>query len=351
MNDYTYFMLSSLFIYLGGLLLLFNFNLLFLVIGFELMLVGSLFLLKLTTKTERAAEAIFEMFVWSIVGSVLLFVGLVLYYISFFGLIVIYSNVFLMLGFFVKVPLWPFTSWLLKAHVEASTEFSIFLSGFLVKFGVLGIFNLSSYFLYSTFFWGFIYFCSIIGIIDASIRLLAQVDLKRIVALTTVIETNWLLLNFSYNTLNLIIVANWLIVFHCITTTMEFYLVESLYKRYGSRNILNISSLSYNYPSIYRILVIVTLSVIGLPGTSIFIAKASFFITLVSIDLVASVLIGFIFFLYLPIFFVRVFLIISGGSANVKSLFIYDMSTKEFLIFFMSILLTIVLGFYPLFIA
>lgn len=47
----------------------------------------------------------------------------------------------MVLGFSVKVPLWPFSSWLLKAHVEASTEFSILLSGYLVKFGVIGLYR------------------------------------------------------------------------------------------------------------------------------------------------------------------------------------------------------------------
>lgn len=45
----------------------------------------------------------------------------------------------LFLGFAVKVPVWPCTSWLLKVHVEASSEFSIYLSGFLVKVGVIAM--------------------------------------------------------------------------------------------------------------------------------------------------------------------------------------------------------------------
>jgi len=43
------------------------------------------------------------------------------------------------MGFGVKIPIWPFLSWLLKAHVEASVEFSILLSGFIVKLGLLGL--------------------------------------------------------------------------------------------------------------------------------------------------------------------------------------------------------------------
>ncbi len=51
------------------------------------------------------------------------------------------SGFLTLVGFAIKVPLWPFSSWLLKAHVEASTEFSILLSGYLVKFGVIGLYK------------------------------------------------------------------------------------------------------------------------------------------------------------------------------------------------------------------
>jgi len=47
-----------------------------------------------------------------------------------------------MVGFGVKIPTWPFVSWLLKAHVEASVEFSILLSGFIVKVGVFGLYRI-----------------------------------------------------------------------------------------------------------------------------------------------------------------------------------------------------------------
>lgn len=97
---------------------------------------------------------------------------------------------------------------MLKAHVEASTEFSIFLSGFLVKFGVLGLYNVYRHFNNNFYFFYILHFLSLVGLVDATVRLFSQVDLKRIVALTTVIETNWLTLCLSYNTLPLITVAS-----------------------------------------------------------------------------------------------------------------------------------------------
>lgn len=94
-----------------------------------------------------------------------------------------------LIGFGVKVPLWPATSWLLKAHVEASVEFSILLSGYIVKIGVLGLYRAlimaeapSLNLLTSGL--------AVIGLFDAGSRLPAQRDIKRVVALTTVVEMN-----------------------------------------------------------------------------------------------------------------------------------------------------------------
>lgn len=349
----TGFVITLFFIYCGGLILLTNYNLISLVIGFELMLLSSLFLLKITSKSDRALEAIVEMFVWSIIGSFFLFLGLLLNSFNCLGLFSIETIclTFFVLGFGVKIPLWPFTSWLLKAHVEASTEFSIFLSGFLVKFGVLGLYNLHSHFNTNFYFFYILNFLSLVGIIDACVRLFSQVDLKRIVALTTVIETNWLILCLSYNVNALNNVATWLIIIHCFTTTLEFYFVEAVYKRYGSRNFLNIFSLSYNYPNLYKVFMFNTFTTIGLPGTSIFIAKLVFFSSLMSFDLITSLAIGVIFLIILPVFFIKLFLVISGGSVNLKKSSYYDLSSKELFVFLISILFTLFFGFYPSLIA
>lgn len=95
----------------------------------------------------------------------------------------------LIAGFGVKVPLWPCFSWLLKAHVEASVEFSILLSGVVVKFGALGLYR--ALLLQANPFGGHVVLaCGTIAIVEATLRLIGQRDLKRVVALTTVIEMN-----------------------------------------------------------------------------------------------------------------------------------------------------------------
>jgi len=77
---------------------------------------------------------------------------------------------------------------------------------------------------------------SCLAILDASLRLFVQNDLKRIVALTTVVEMNWLNLCYLLGDQNLEYLAHFLIVVHCFTTTSEFLLVEFISKRYHTRD-------------------------------------------------------------------------------------------------------------------
>jgi len=125
-------------------------------IAFECLLLTSLGLLKLTSKSERIGEAVSEMFMWTLFGSFFLLLGFFTAYAEVgnfldhcdstaglfadpvSGLI----SFFFIIGFGVKIPVWPFISWLLKAHVEASVEFSILLSGFIVKLGILGLWRI-----------------------------------------------------------------------------------------------------------------------------------------------------------------------------------------------------------------
>ena len=320
--------IPTVLIFFSGLTVLTTNNLYILVFGFESMMLSSLFLLKLLAKSERSTEAVVEMFVWGVVGSLLLIGSLIVKAFDQGGTLSLTCATLAALGFAIKVPLWPFTSWLLKAHVEASTEFSIFLSGFLVKFGTIALVSLSktiSLGLGVSLLWPL----SVVGILDACVKLLAQVDLKRVVALTTVIETNWLMFCLSSQNTILEEIASLLIIVHCFTTTVEFYLVEFLYKRYGTRNYLRISNVYNLYPNLNKALLLSLAIVIGLPGTSIFTLKFIFFTQLLSLPLSLLVFFLIVFMFLLPICFVRIFLIIRGGYQFSPTTTILDLSSSE----------------------
>lgn len=348
-------LLNILLIILLSLVFIFSNSIFMIFISFELLLLVSLNLLKLTSKSERIMEAVGEMFLWTLFGSFFLLLSIFLIfnfynpYLDFFYNNSVFNNILgfsILIGFGVKIPIWPCLSWLLKAHVEASVEFSILLSGFIVKLGILGLIRIIDNFLNNYMLYILIAF-SILAIFDATLRLFAQQDLKRIVALTTVIEMNWLMLCLLLGDSQNIFLANFIIIAHVFSTTSEFLLVECLSKRYNSRDILFIGSLWYNSPNLWYISIFVIFVTIGFPGTSIFLAKFLFLPTLLNYSIILFIFFLFIFFLILPIYFIRVWLPLWFGLYFKLNLNFYDLSKKEFFIFFISITFSILLGLFP----
>jgi NADH-quinone oxidoreductase subunit M len=319
-------------------------------ISFEFLLLSAIYMLLLTSKSERSRDAALEMFIWTLIGSAGLLTGL--------GLIGgasvtstiphkwgFVTAICFLLGFGVKVPLWPATSWLLKAHVEASVEFSILLSGFIVKIGVLGLhrtmllaeeptINLVAASL------------AFIGLLDATFRLPAQRDLKRIVALTTVIEMNWAVLALGLGGSQQVSVAAYLCLAHCCTTTTEFFLVEILTKRFNTRDIAYIGGIAMSAPLIWIASLLGLLITIGFPGTSLFWAKYVFFTGLIPTVPSLGIILGVIFLIVLPIFFIRLWSMVWFGNRGGARL-INDLASRELLILGVSIGLGFILGLTP----
>lgn len=356
------------FLFIVSCFFLFNKSFIWLLIAFECLLLISLNILKLTSKSERIGEALSEMFMWTLFGSFFLLMGFFLL-IQEIGVHAALSldlsstskissewpilSLFFLIGFGVKIPIWPFFSWLLKAHVEASVEFSILLSGFIVKLGVIGLWRILDFLAPDSFIFVIIAL-SCLGIFEAAIRLFAQNDLKKIVALTTVIEMNWLNLCYFLGDANLTFLANFLLVAHCFTTTSEFLLVEYISKRYGTRDFWHISGLWYKTPNLWYLSFFVIFITIGFPGSSIFFAKFLFLSVLLSYSVLLFCFFLLIFFLVLPLFFVRLWVPVWFGLPTVAqhsavTTLIVDLTSKELILIIIPIFFSVLLGFYPTF--
>jgi formate hydrogenlyase subunit 3/multisubunit Na+/H+ antiporter MnhD subunit len=184
----------------AGYLLFFTNSLIIFFFAYEMLLVPSFFILYKFAKTRRCVEAAYLMFFWTQFGALFLIFGFlyiflivgnsnfeVVSYYYFSPLEVNFLFVCFLFGFGVKLPIWPFYGWLPKAHVEASTNFSIFLSGVLVKFAFFGLFKcLLALELEPTFI--YVYPFLILGIVDTVFKLFYQIDLKKLVAYSTVVE-------------------------------------------------------------------------------------------------------------------------------------------------------------------
>lgn len=199
-NELNTFFVYCTAILAAGYTMFFTSSLLVFFFSYEMLLIPSFFILYNFAKTRKCVEAAYLMFFWTQFGALFLIFGF-LYILSISS-----SHTFeslsatsyssyelnflffcLLFGFGVKLPIWPFYGWLPKAHVEASTNFSIFLSGVLVKFAFFGLLKcLVSIQLEPTFY--FVYPFLTIGIVDAVFKLFYQIDLKKLVAYSTVVE-------------------------------------------------------------------------------------------------------------------------------------------------------------------
>ncbi len=209
------------------------------------------------------------------------------------------------MGFGVKLPLWPCFSWLLKAHVEASVEFSILLSGVVVKFGALGLYR--SLLLQGDPVGAYLTLaCGTVAIVEATLRIISQRDLKRIVALTTVIEMNWLAVCIGLGGVLFDQIGAFLLVAHSLTTAGEFYSVECVYRRFGSRDLGVVSGVAFAAPLLFGCLFLTTLITIGFPASSLFAAKLLFLAGVAQLSLGLCLFFTFWFVLVLPVAFIRV---------------------------------------------
>lgn len=323
---------------------------------FELLLLASLYLLRLTSKSERVIEASIEMFFWTLVGSLALLIAFTWLLVSgvtcFTDLVTnapINSVVYMLLivGFGVKIPVWPFFSWLLKAHVEASVEFSILLSGFIVKAGVWAFYRLIQHTNSHLTMLSFASLC-LVGILISSLRLLTQRDLKRIVALTTVIEMNWVGFCLALGNDIFDQIAVYLVAAHSVITALEFLIVESIAKRYNSRDVTQVFGLAYRAPLLTVVAFYTTLITIGFPGTPLFFAKLIFFSSALYVNSFFIILLLIILLLLIPLTFIRIWTPIWFGlKATQDSLTINDLTILEMVLFGTLTFISILFSFCP----
>lgn len=255
------------------------------------------------------------------------------------------------LAFAAKIPIFPLHIWLPEAHVEAPTIGSVILAGILLKIGVYGLirFNLGFFPDASIYFSPLIFSCCSIGVIYGSLAAVRQIDLKRIIAYSSVAHMNLIVIGiFSFNFLALegALLQS---VSHGFVASALFFLIGILYSRYHTRSIFYYSGLVQVMPLFSFYFLFFTMANIALPGTSSFIGEflillgcfiSNYFITFI---IVCSVVLGGSYSLWLCN------RIIYG---NIKYLFLskfLDLTKKEFFILFLLAFLVIFFGFFPFF--
>ncbi len=254
------------------------------------------------------------------------------------------------ISFAIKVPMFPFHTWLPDAHVEAPTPVSAILAGVLLKMGCYGILRFNFGLFPDATMWaadGMAAF-GMISIVYAALVCLAQTDLKKIIAYSSVSHMGFVLLGFAAMTKQGIVGGYFQMVSHGIVSPLLFLLVGVVYDRAHTRDVNVFGGLASHMPEYASLTGLAFFASLGLPGLAGFIGEALVFLgafaryQLFTMVAVSSVIITAAYYLWTM---QRVFL----GKFNEKwSGHLHGMTFRERVAIYPLAVFTIVLGVLPM---
>ncbi|ACF45897.1 MAG: NADH-quinone oxidoreductase subunit M [Prosthecochloris sp.] len=186
----------------------------------------------------------------------------------------------LFIGFAIKVPMFPFHTWLPDAHVEAPTPISVILAGVLLKLGTYGMMRIN-FPLFPEVFQASLYVIGVFGainIIYGAFCALAQQDLKKLVAYSSISHMGYVLLGLAAANTEGMTGALYQMFNHGTITAMLFLLVGVIYDRAHTRSIDKFGGLATYMPVYAGVVTIAWFASLGLPGLSGFISEAFVFV-------------------------------------------------------------------------
>lgn len=256
----------------------------------------------------------------------------------------------LFIGFAIKVPMFPFHTWLPDAHVEAPTPISVILAGILLKFGAYGmiriLFPLFPEITIMSAWW--IALFGMINIIYGAIVALAQKDFKSIIAYSSISHMGYVLLGLA--ALNSIGVSGAVLQMfnHGTITAMLFLIVGIIYERTGTRNIESFGGISISMPRYFGVSLVAFFAAIGLPGLNSFISEFLVFMGGFSSDtittLTAIALLGIVLG---AVLFLRTIQKVFLGKTQTEYEHLNDLNIREMIMLIPLALIIITLGVYP----
>lgn len=287
------YMIAMLILETGMLGVFISLDLFLFYVFWELMLIPMYLIIGVWGGPRRIYAAV-KFFVYTMAGSVLMLVAILVLYFKYyhvtgehtFDLLKIYNldiplgaQFWLFLAFFfafaIKVPMFPFHTWLPDAHVEAPTAGSVILAGVLLKMGTYGFvrFSLPLFPYASHQFVPLIAWLAIAGIIYGALVALVQEDLKKLVAYSSVSHLGFIILGIFVFNIQGMEGGILQMVNHGLSTGALFLIVGMLYERRHTRLIADYGGLTKKMPMLAILFMVMTLSSIGLPGLNGFVGE------------------------------------------------------------------------------
>nr|AEB40013.1 NADH dehydrogenase subunit 4 [Funaria hygrometrica] len=337
-------------------------DLLLFYVFFESVLIPMFIIIGVWGSRQRKIQAAYQFFLYTLLGSVFMLLAIlfIFFQTGTTDLQILLTTEFserrqilLWIAFFasfsVKVPMVPVHIWLPEAHVEAPTAGSVILAGILLKLGTYGFlrFSIPMFPEATLYFTPFIYTLSVIAIIYTSLTTIRQIDLKKIIAYSSVAHMNFVTIGMFSLNIQGIEGSILLMLSHGLVSSALFLCVGVLYDRHKTRLVKYYGGLVSTMPMFSTIFLFFTSANMSLPGTSSFIGEFLILVgafqrnSLVATLAALGMILGAAYSLWL---YNRVIF------GNFKPKFLQkfsDLNRREVLIFFPFIVGVIWMGVYP----
>jgi NADH-quinone oxidoreductase subunit M len=310
----------------------------------------------------RRVYATFKFFLYTLSGSVLMLIAIIYIYIitgttnivELNGYLFDYSiQTWLWLAFFisfaVKMPMFPVHTWLPDAHVEAPTAGSVILAGVLLKMGGYGLlrFSIPLFPVGSFVFMDFVFVLSIIAIIYTSFIAIAQEDIKKLIAYSSVAHMGFVTMGIFTFTDQGIQGGIFQMLSHGLISSALFLSVGVVYDRLHTREISVYGGVVKKMPVFAALFLVFTMANVGLPGTSGFVGEFLSLIGVFKVNIYVAIFAttgvilsaAYALWLYKRVVF--------GEITNKAIEELKDINAREYMILFPLAILIILFGVYP----
>jgi NADH-quinone oxidoreductase subunit M len=310
----------------------------------------------------RRVYSAFKFFLYTLTGSVLMLVAILAMYVNAgtTDIVALLNHPFppelqiwLWLAFFasfaVKMPMWPVHTWLPDAHVEAPTAGSVILAGVLLKMGGYGFLRFSLPMLpyASEVFTPLVFTLSVVAVIYTSLVALAQEDMKKLIAYSSVAHMGFVTAGLFTATEQGLSGGMFQMLSHGIVSAALFLCVGVVYDRMHSREIATYGGLVHRMPVYAAVFMLFTMASVGLPGTSGFVGEflvmvgafqaSTWLAALITTGIILGA--GYMLWLYRRVIF--------GPMVKEELKGLLDLSPREVAVFAPLVLLVLWMGIYP----